>query len=472
MASSSQTTTTAGQLGPTTGVIYCTTYGPDFYHSFGNFSGDKGYGAAEFRERFGGGVEGACDGGSESSSVSACVPISPHTRHNQCSSGNPPGLTSHIRHKRAHKRQTDNHRFSASLLARPTTTTIPGPATMADNYQYTPMQSVTPALMQAPSAPGSSLSAASESHNSDDELDKTDVFWRRFNASAVQQQLPNAEKSSWLEKMQGKRSQHSHILWVVGIIFVLLAAGGIGIGVFLSFHNSSDATQPSTFGGAQDATSTGAEAATIGGSSGSGGGDELCRGTGCPTSSPCPPTVPLTFIRLFINALGHPLPPTLFRTFVTITSPHCIFFMFRSNAHAPVSPMPSNASPSPQNGPAVPRAAPPQPPPCPSAPISPNHANSGSGAGSDPADPGASDYSGGVVLPTLTSPLSPRRHRHCYATGTRAGQVGSASSFEGRVGWGWGWVHDHLQVHKRHASPPPLLPRTRAHVPPLHALKR
>jgi hypothetical protein len=30
--------------------------------------------------------------------------------------------------------------------------------------------------------------------NSDDELDKTDVFWRRFNASAVQQQLPEAER--------------------------------------------------------------------------------------------------------------------------------------------------------------------------------------------------------------------------------------------------------------------------------------
>jgi hypothetical protein len=52
---------------------------------------------------------------SQSSSVSARVPISHHTRHNQCSSGNPPGLTSHIRHKRAHR--TDNHRFSASLLA-------------------------------------------------------------------------------------------------------------------------------------------------------------------------------------------------------------------------------------------------------------------------------------------------------------------------------------------------------------------
>ncbi|KAJ7802735.1 hypothetical protein B0H14DRAFT_3779799 [Mycena olivaceomarginata] len=65
MASSPHTTTTAGQLGPTTGAIYCMMYGPDFYRSFGNFLGDKGYGAAEFWERFSGGVKGAGDGRSE-----------------------------------------------------------------------------------------------------------------------------------------------------------------------------------------------------------------------------------------------------------------------------------------------------------------------------------------------------------------------------------------------------------------------
>ncbi|KAJ7723754.1 hypothetical protein B0H14DRAFT_3900139 [Mycena olivaceomarginata] len=324
MASSPHTTTTAGQLGLTTGVIYCTTYGPDFYRSFGNFPGDKGYSAAEFRERFGGGVEGACDGGSERARPGLARPTPqisqaeldrqqarpdqyqalPVLQRQRSRPDQPPypaqpvlqrNLTSHIRHKRAHKRQTDNHRFSASLLAPDQQQqTIPGPASAPAPALVPYSCSVTPALMQAPSAPGSSLSAASESQysqsqyslsapirpytdtmlirgNSDDKLDKTDVFWRRFNVSAVQQQLPDAEKSSWLEKTQGKRSQHSRILWVVGIIFVLLATGGIGIGVFLSFHNSSDATQPSTFGGAQDAMSTGAKAATIGGRSGSSG---------------------------------------------------------------------------------------------------------------------------------------------------------------------------------------------------------
>jgi hypothetical protein len=125
--------------------------------------------------------------------------------------------------------------------------------------------------------------------NSDDELDKTDVFWRRFNASAVQQQLPDAEKSSWLEKTQGKRSTHSRILWVVGIIFVILAAGGIGIGIYLSFHNSSDATRPATAGGSEDITSAGAAAATIAGGGGGGGGGGG-NGGATPTSFHVTPT--------------------------------------------------------------------------------------------------------------------------------------------------------------------------------------
>jgi len=162
------------------------------------------------------------------------------------------------------------------------------------------MQPVAPALMRAPSAPGAPLSMSDSQStltapirpyadnmlirgNSDDELDKTDIFWRRFNASAVQQDF---EKSSWLERNQGKRSQHSRILWIVGIIFVLLAAGGIGIGIYLSFHNSSDATRPDTIGGAEDITSAGAVAATIGGGGGGGGGSGGSGGGATTTSSP------------------------------------------------------------------------------------------------------------------------------------------------------------------------------------------
>ncbi|KAK7063907.1 hypothetical protein R3P38DRAFT_2821128 [Favolaschia claudopus] len=146
-------------------------------------------------------------------------------------------------------------------------------------------------LMRAPSAPRSAHSAPSTYDsqstfsmprppyadsiirgNSDDELDKTDAFWRRFNASAAQQQLPDSEKNSWLQKTEGKRSAHSRILWFMGVVFVILAVGGIGIGVYLSFHTANN-QRPSTIGGAEDITSAGAAAATIGGGGGGGGGD-------------------------------------------------------------------------------------------------------------------------------------------------------------------------------------------------------
>ncbi|KAJ7147154.1 hypothetical protein C8R43DRAFT_1237439 [Mycena crocata] len=152
-------------------------------------------------------------------------------------------------------------------------------------YKELPMQPVQPAFVRAPSAP-SLPSSDSQSTlfsppsrpyadsiirgNSDDELDKTDVFWRRFNASAVQQQQPDAEKSSWLEKNEGKSSRSRRRLWVAGLFLVLLAAGGIGIGIFLSFRNSSNATRPDALGGSADVTSgvgqtaNGAAAATAG----------------------------------------------------------------------------------------------------------------------------------------------------------------------------------------------------------------
>ncbi|KAJ7677442.1 hypothetical protein B0H17DRAFT_1182516 [Mycena rosella] len=141
---------------------------------------------------------------------------------------------------------------------------------MADPYNYKalPVQPVQPAFVRAPSAPysdsQSTLAAPTRPYaenmlirgNSDDELDKSDVFWRRFNASAVHhQQLPDAEKNAWLEKHEGKSSKSRRNIWIASFIIILLAAGGIGIGIFLSFHNNSDNTRPTPIGGAADVTS-------------------------------------------------------------------------------------------------------------------------------------------------------------------------------------------------------------------------
>lgn len=151
---------------------------------------------------------------------------------------------------------------------------------MSDSYTYeeVPKQlaPVVPAFAQAPLLPHSdsqtTLYSQSSSRsyadtfirgNADDDLDKTDIFWRRFNASAQQQQLPDAEKSSWLEKTEGKSSRSRRWIWIVGLLLVLLAAGGIGIGVFISFHDSSNTSRPDTIGGAADVGgSPGAVAAT------------------------------------------------------------------------------------------------------------------------------------------------------------------------------------------------------------------
>ncbi|KAF7299685.1 hypothetical protein HMN09_00974000 [Mycena chlorophos] len=102
----------------------------------------------------------------------------------------------------------------------------------------------------------------------DDDLQQNDLFWRRFNASAANAQLPDAEKSSWLEKNEGKSSRYYRLLWILGVVFVVLAAGGIAIGIYLSFHSNSN-IRPDTLGGQADNTSAaGAVAATAGGDSG------------------------------------------------------------------------------------------------------------------------------------------------------------------------------------------------------------
>ncbi|KAF7314346.1 hypothetical protein MKEN_00907200 [Mycena kentingensis (nom. inval.)] len=152
------------------------------------------------------------------------------------------------------------------------------------------MQPMAPAFMQgrapAPAGPAYSQSSAflpSDSQSSlytpsrsysdamlirgksDDELDKTDVFWRRFNASAANAQAPDAEKSSWLQKNEGKSSRYSRLMWIVGFFFVLLAAGGIAIGIFLSFRNNSSNVRPDTLGGSANVASAAVTAAGGGG---------------------------------------------------------------------------------------------------------------------------------------------------------------------------------------------------------------
>ncbi|KAJ7667030.1 hypothetical protein B0H17DRAFT_1252143 [Mycena rosella] len=137
------------------------------------------------------------------------------------------------------------------------------------------VQLVQPAFIRAPSAPYSDSQSALAAPtrpftenmlihgNSDDELGKTDVFWHRFNASAVHhQQQPDAEKNAWLEKHEGKFSKSHWNIWIASFIIILLAVGGIGVSIFLLFHNNFDNTRPTPIGGATDVTSGTAGAGT------------------------------------------------------------------------------------------------------------------------------------------------------------------------------------------------------------------
>ncbi|KAJ7288083.1 hypothetical protein C8J57DRAFT_1279002 [Mycena rebaudengoi] len=153
---------------------------------------------------------------------------------------------------------------------------MPNPYDRAQPPIPLPLQtSVTPAFAQRPNANDSqsTLYTASPTSSSrqmlirgisDDAamLPKNDVFWRRFSTSAAQEH--DVEKSSWLEKTQGKSSRYGRSIWIVGIIIVILALAGIGVGVFFSLRSTSH-DRPETIGGSANVAGDGGAAAAAGG---------------------------------------------------------------------------------------------------------------------------------------------------------------------------------------------------------------
>ncbi|KAJ6585207.1 hypothetical protein B0H19DRAFT_1059472 [Mycena capillaripes] len=90
--------------------------------------------------------------------------------------------------------------------------------------------------------------------------EKGDQFWRRF--SMVAKDPEEKRPSSWLKKTQGGASQLNRWVWIIGVILIICAAGGIGIGVYLSeqasAHYRPDAIGGSANDGASALTSSGA----------------------------------------------------------------------------------------------------------------------------------------------------------------------------------------------------------------------
>jgi len=85
--------------------------------------------------------------------------------------------------------------------------------------------------------------------------EKGEQFWRRF--SMVAKDPEEKRPSSWLKKTQQGGSRLSRWVWVVGVILVICAIGGIGIGVYIS-ENEAGHQDPDAIGGsANDGTASG-----------------------------------------------------------------------------------------------------------------------------------------------------------------------------------------------------------------------
>jgi hypothetical protein len=93
---------------------------------------------------------------------------------------------------------------------------------------------------------------------------KGDQFWRRF--SMVAKDPEEKRPSSWLKKTQGGASQLNRWVWIIGIIIIICAAGGIGMGVYMSeqasAHYRPDAVGGSANGGVSALSSSTTKSAT------------------------------------------------------------------------------------------------------------------------------------------------------------------------------------------------------------------
>ncbi|KAJ7021595.1 hypothetical protein C8F04DRAFT_1140297 [Mycena alexandri] len=83
--------------------------------------------------------------------------------------------------------------------------------------------------------------------------EKGEQFWRRF--SMVAKDPEERRPSSWLQKTQGGANRLNRWVWIVGIILIICAAGGIAIGVYMSEQASAHYRPDAIGGSANDGTS-------------------------------------------------------------------------------------------------------------------------------------------------------------------------------------------------------------------------
>ncbi|KAL0067533.1 hypothetical protein AAF712_005524 [Marasmius tenuissimus] len=82
---------------------------------------------------------------------------------------------------------------------------------------------------------------------------KGDHFWRRFSMVAHEEKGGKKTGSDWLSKTQTGANRMSRWVWLVGVCFILVVGGAIGLGWWVS-HNDTEATQPGVLGGSAGET--------------------------------------------------------------------------------------------------------------------------------------------------------------------------------------------------------------------------
>lgn len=90
--------------------------------------------------------------------------------------------------------------------------------------------------------------------------EKGDDFWRRFSMVVKDEGSKREKTSTWLRKTQGGQKGFSKWIWVIGFIFVVAAAGGIGLGWYMS-HKGPDSYKVTAVGGSEGETAAGTTSA-------------------------------------------------------------------------------------------------------------------------------------------------------------------------------------------------------------------
>lgn len=75
-----------------------------------------------------------------------------------------------------------------------------------------------------------------------------DDFWRRFSMVAKDDMTAGKKGSGWLRKTQSGTTRMSRWVWIVGMTLLIIIAGAIGLGWYVS-HNSTSHNAPTAIGG-------------------------------------------------------------------------------------------------------------------------------------------------------------------------------------------------------------------------------